>query len=86
MSKSKTHLLAEKISGKDIDEERFVDVLDRVAVSAKIVTMMNDGDMVYDLPDDEYVDILNSFDEEDKLLAAMLMADLAGFSLGRKGQ
>jgi len=86
MSKSKTHLLAEKISGKDIDEEQFVDVLDRVAASAKIVTMMNDGDMVYDLPDDEYVEILDFFDEEDKLLAAMLMADLAGFSYGKNKQ
>ena len=85
MSKSKTHLLAEKISGKDIDEEQFVDVLDRVAASAKIVAMMNDCDIVYDLPDDEYVEILDFFDEEDKLLAAMLMADLAGFSYGRNG-
>ena len=86
MSKSKTHLLAEKISGKDIDEEQFVDVLDRVAASAKIVAMMNDCDIVYDLPDDEYVEILDFFDEEEKMLAAMLMADLAGYSFGRNGQ
>jgi len=84
MSKSKTHLLAEKLSGKDIGEEQFVDVLNRVAAAAKIVTIMNGGVMVYGIPGDEYVEILDFFDEEEKMLAAMLMADLAGFSFGRK--
>ena len=83
MSKSKTRLLAEKLSGKDIGEKQFVDVFDRVAMSAKVVAIMNSNCMVFEIPDDEYTDILDTFDEEDRLLAAMLMADLAGFSCGR---
>ena len=85
MSKSKTYLLAEKLSGKEIGEEQYSDVINRVAVAAKIVAMMNEDAIVIALPDDEYVDILNSFDEEDKVLAAMLMADLVGYSAGRNG-
>jgi len=78
----KTHLLAEKLYGKEISEEMFIATMNKVADLAKIATMLNCGCMVCEIPSDEYVDILDSFNEEDKVLAAMLMADLAGFSEG----
>ena len=86
MSKSKTYLLAEKLSGKEIGEQQFVDVLDTIAVAAQIAKLDYCADSVEGIPDGAYIEILDMFDEEDKLLAAMLMADLAGYSFGRNGQ
>lgn len=83
MSKSKIYLLAEKIYGEDISDSHVSEVVGKVSLAAKILVTMNDGCMVCDMPNDEYVAILDSFDEEDKALAAMLMANLAGFSDGR---
>ena len=84
MSKSKAHLLAEKFSGKEIGEKQFTDVLDTIAVAAQIAKLEYRADTVEGIPDGAYIEILDIFDEEDRLLAAMLMADLAGFSFGRK--